>query len=167
MADADHGSWQEIARHDAVMATIRDFTDRSGAARVTVLLDVGEGREPPVLECEPGQPVTISQGEEAFIVPPAAIAGVAPLPVQAPKPVPASALDVDVTLGEVAAPIGAVDMLADGVRDLARVLGGRTVAMAEFETRSGDALSIAARPGEATVLAIGDQEFELPGPPFG
>src|SRR4051794_30542602 len=121
--------WQELARHDVVMATLRDFTERAGAVRVTVLLDVGEDREPPLLECEPGQPITITQGEEAFIVPPTAITDVAPLVVQPPTPVPASALDVDPTLGEVSAPIGAVEMLATAVRELARVLGGRTVAM--------------------------------------
>jgi hypothetical protein len=167
MADADPDtSWQEIARHDRVMATIRDFTDRSGAVRVTVLLDVGEG-DPPVLECEPGQPLTISQGEEQFIVPPAAIAEVPPLEVQAPRPIPATALEADADRGEVSGPIGAVEMLADGVRDLARALGGRTVAMAEFATRSGEPLSVAARPGESTVLAIGEHEFELPSPPIG
>jgi hypothetical protein len=154
--------WRELARHDVVLATLRDFTDRSGALRVRVLLDRGEEHEPPLLECEPGQPLTIEQGEEAFVVPPAALDGVSPLSVEAPSPVPATALDVDPVLGQVSAPIGAVDMLVAGVRDLARVLGGRTVALAEFATRSGDELSIAARPGEPAVLAVGDQEFELP-----
>jgi hypothetical protein len=163
MADMDPDtSWQELARHDVVMATLRDFTDRAGAVRVTVLLDVGNDREPPLLECEPGQPITITRGEEAFIIPPAALVDVAPLPVEPPTPVPATALDVDPALGEVSAPIGAVEMLANAVRELARVLGGRTVAMADFATRSGEPLSIAARPGEPTVLAVGEHEFELP-----
>jgi hypothetical protein len=116
-----------------------------------------------VLECEPGQPITLSQGEEAFIVPASAIADVAPLAVEPPTPIPATALDVDPVQGEIAAPIGAVEMLASAVRELARVLGGRSVAMADFGTRSGEPLSIAARPGEATVLAIGEHEFELHG----
>jgi len=154
--------WQDIARDDVVMATIQDFTERAGAVHVAVLLDRGEGRRAPLLECEPGQPIMISQGEQGYVVPPTALAGVEPLPLHPPRPVPATAIDVDATLGEVAAPIGAVDALATGVRELARVLGGRTVAMAEFATRSGDSFSIAAREGEPTVLAIGDHEFELP-----
>jgi hypothetical protein len=154
--------WQDIARDDVVMATIQDFTERAGAVHVTVLLDRGEGRGSPLVECEPGQPITISQGEQGYVVPPTALAGVDPLPLHPPKPVPATAIDADVALGEVAAPIGALEALASGVRELARALGGRTVAMAEFATRSGDPLSIAARDGEATVLAIGDHEFELP-----
>ena len=73
MADADPGNWKEIARHDVVMATIREWTDRAGAVHVAVLLDRGPDREAPLLECEPGQPLTISRGEENFIVPPQAL----------------------------------------------------------------------------------------------
>jgi hypothetical protein len=153
--------WKDIARDDVVMATIQDFTERAGAVHVTVLLDRGAGRRSPMVECEPGQPITVSQGEQGYVVPPTALVGVEPLPLHPPKPVPATAIDADPTLGEVAAPIGAMEALASGVQELARVLGGRTVAMAEFATRSGEALSIAAREGEPTVLAIGDQEFEL------
>jgi hypothetical protein len=165
MVDADPGTgWQDLARHDVVMATIREFTERAGAVHVAVLLDRGPDREPPLLECEPGQPLTISQGEENFIVPPQALDGVRPLPVEAPKPVPASALSVDPALGEVEAPIGVVEALADAVRRLAQALGGRSVAMADFATRSGEPLSIAAREGEPVVLAFGDHEFQVPGP---
>lgn len=165
MADPDaHSRWAQLARHDVVMATLRDFTERSGAVRVTVLLDRGEGLQPPLLECEPGQPITISQGEEAFVVPPAALAEVDPLPVRAPTPVPATALEVDPVLGQVEAPLGAVDMLISTLRELAAALGGRTVAMGDFATRSGEEISIAARPGEPAVLAVGDAEFELPEP---
>jgi hypothetical protein len=53
-------------------------------------------------------------------------------------------------------------MLAEGVLELARVLGGRTVAVADFATRSGDELSISAREGEPVVLTVGEQQFELP-----
>src|SRR3954452_17245312 len=156
------GNWCEIARHDVVMATIQDFTERIGAIRVAVLLDRGERRQAPLLEAEPGQPLTISQGDENFVVPPTALAGVQPLPLHPPKPVPATAIDVDATLGEVAAPIGVLEALAAAVKELANVLGGRTVAMADFATRSGEPLHIAAREGEPTVVAIGEHEFELP-----
>jgi len=164
MADADPGSWKEIARHDVVMATIREWTERAGALHVAVLLDRGPDREAPLLECEPGQPLTISRGEENFIVPPQALEGVAPLALEIPKPVPASAISVDPTLGQVEGPIGAVESLADGVRRLAGALGGRSVAMADFATRSGESFSIAARVGEPVVLAIGNHEFQLPEP---
>jgi hypothetical protein len=157
------GSWREIARHDVVMATIQDYAERAGAARVSVLLDRGDGHQAPLLEAEAGQPLTVSQGEEDFVIPPGALSGVEPLPLHPSKPLPATAIAADATLGEVAAPIGALEAMAASVEELARVLGGRTVAVAEFATRSGDALTIAARAGEPTVLAIGEHTFALPG----
>ena len=87
-----------------------------------------------------------------------------PLALEIPKPVPASAISVDPALGRGRGPIGAVEALADGVRRLAGALGGRSVAMADFATRSGESLSIAARVGEPVVLAIGNHEFQLPEP---
>jgi len=50
MADADPGNWKEIARHDVVMATIREWTERAGAVHVAVLLDRGPDREAPLVE---------------------------------------------------------------------------------------------------------------------
>jgi hypothetical protein len=152
---------RQTARDDVVLATVRDFADRSGAVRVAVMLDRGEGHAPPLIECEPGEPLTVSQGDESFVIPPQALAGVEPLPLSPPRPVPASTIDVDPVAARISAPIGAVDMLALGVAELARVLGGRTVAVADFGTRAGEPLTIAAREGEPTVLAVGDQQFEL------
>jgi hypothetical protein len=146
--------------HEVVLATVRDFTDRSGATRVTVVLDLGADVPPPLIECEPGEPPTVN---EEHVVPITEFAGAGPLFVPAPKPVPATAIDADPQTGEVAAPIGVLEGLADAVAGLATALGGRTVAIAEFATRNGDALSIAARPGEPVVLAIGEQQFQFPG----
>ncbi len=143
------------------MATLRAFAEQGGAARVTALLDVGDGRPPVLIECEPHQPVTITLGEELYLVPDDALRDVLPLPVTPPRPVPATAISVDPQQGEVAAPIGAVASLALAVRELARVLGGRTVAMADFATATGEPLSIAAREGEPTVLAMGEHQFSF------
>ena len=156
--------WEEVTRHDVVMATVQDFAERSGAVRIAVLLDRGPERQPPLIECEAGQPVTVTQGEEQVVVPGPALAGVAPLHVHAPKAVPATALEVKPETGEVHAPIGLIDALVEAVRDLAEALGGKTVAMGDWATRSGEVLSIAARVGEPAVLAFGEHEFEL-GPP--
>ena len=78
---------------------------------------------------------------------------------------PATALDVKPDTGEVHAPIGLIDALVDAVRDLATALGGRTVAVGDWQTRSGEVLSIAARVGEPAVLAFGDHQFQMPDPP--
>jgi hypothetical protein len=150
---------------DVLLATVRDFAERSGATRVAVLLDRGPDRLAPLIEAEPGEPVTISQGDENLIVPTADLVAVDPLPLDLPKPLPPSALDVDVIKGEVEAPIGALDALAAAVVGLARQLGGRSVVHAEFGTRSGTPLSLAGRPGEAVVVTAGEEQFELPGRP--
>ena len=72
--------------------------------------------------------------------------------------------EVDAASAEIAAPPGAVAHLAGAVRDLAALLGGRNVAMAQFETSDPDApLAITARAdaSDPIVLAIGEEEFEM------
>ena len=62
------------------------------------------------------------------------------------------------------APIGAIANLAEAVLSLAGAFGGRSVATADFPTRDPEQLlTIAARPGEPVVLAVGDQQFAMPG----
>ena len=153
----------EAPSDDVLLATVRDFADRSGALRVVVLLDRGPDRAPPSIEAEPGEPLTISHGDDNYIVPPVDLVGVMPLELDLARPVPASALNVDPVKEEVEAPLGAVESLARGVTALAAAMGGRSVAMAEFATRSGEPLSFAARVGEPVVLTAGDQQFQLPG----
>lgn len=149
----------ERPAHDVVLATVRDFADRSGATRVTVVLDRGPDTPPPVIEAEPHEPLTVN---DEFVVAPSQLQSTDPLPLDLPKPVPPTALEADPRTGEVSAPFGVLDALAGAVTALAQALGGRTVAVAEFATRRGDPLSIAARPGEPVVLAIGEQQFSMP-----
>ena len=60
------------------------------------------------------------------------------------------------------APLGAVSALGLAVLELARVMGGRSVATADFATREGEPVTIAAREGEPLILAMGDVQFQLP-----
>ena len=163
MADFDSGTpWELVTRYDSALATLQVFAEHSLATRVTVLLDAGDGVTATLLECEPGEPLAITEGEETYLVPPEALLGVSPLPMLPPRAVPASAIALDPVQGEVAAPIGAVSALGLAVLELARVMGGRSVASADFPTRDGEPLTIAARDGEPLILAVGDAQFELP-----
>jgi hypothetical protein len=166
MADFDPDTaWDLVARHDAVLATLQVFTERSLATRVVVLLDEGDGETSILIECEPGQPIALTEQGETYLIPPEALLGVTPLPMTPPRPVPSTAITMDEGFGEVAAPIGAVSALGLAVLELARVLGGRSVATADFATRDGEPMTIAARQGEPLILAMGDAQFELPVPP--
>ena len=166
MADFDPDTaWELVARHDVVLATLQLFAERSLATRVSVLLDAGDGLTATLIECEPGEPLMLTEAGETYLVPPEALLGVTPLPMSPPRPVPASAITVDAEDGQIAAPLGAVSALGLAVLELARVMGGRSVATADFATRDGEPVTIAARDGEPLILALGDAQFELPVPP--
>lgn len=147
---------------DVLLATVRDFADRTQALRVAVVLDRGPDRLAPTIEAEPGEPVTISQGDDQYLVPNADLNAVEPLHVHLPIAVPASALAVDAVTGEVEAPIGLLGALADGVRALAEAMGGRSVAHVEFGTRTGQVVALAARTGDPVVVTVGEEQFEVP-----
>ena len=163
MADFDpETSWELLARYDSVLATLQVFAEHSLATRVAVLLDQGDGTTGTLLECEPGEPLAITEGDQTYLVPPDALMGVSPLPMLPPRSVPGSAIEIDVEQGQVVAPLGAVSALGSAVLELARVMGGRSVATADFATRDGEPLTIAAREGEPLILAMGDVQFEMP-----
>lgn len=146
-----------LERHGTALATIRAFAEGSGAERVAVLLDAGE--EALVVECEPFVSFDVVRGEERIGVSPrgAPAASAGPIPT-APS---GTAIELDLVQGEILAPLGVVTSLADGVLALARALGGRSVASADFPTRDpAMPLTVAARDGEGVVLAAGELQFE-------
>ena len=151
----------DLEPYAVAIATVRRFAEDSGAARITVLLDRGE-QDPAVLECAAGLPLALSLGDDEYAIAPAATAGVDPLPVEVPRAAPGTAVEVDPETGAVTAPLGVLPALAEGLLDLARALGGRTVASGEFPTRDpSHPLTLAARDGDPVVVAVGDEQFEL------
>jgi hypothetical protein len=160
MTDADAA----LARHAVAVATVREFAQRSGAHRVILLLDAGDGPAT-MLELVHGAPLELTEDGVTYVIEPAAeaAAGAAPLALPELRPAPATALAVDPDAGEVAAPLGVLANLGEGLIGLAAAFGGRSVATADFPTRdAGITLTIAARPGEPLVLAVGDRQFALP-----
>jgi hypothetical protein len=141
-----------------VLATVHEFAARAGAERVVVLLD----SDPPlVVERLEDGTMQVTEGDATRSAAPAP--GVAALPLPDLRAVPASALSADPETGELAAPLGSVQLLADSVLALARALGGRSVATATFPTRDPEQpLTLAARAGEPVVLDIAGRHFTLP-----
>jgi len=151
-----------LARHGEAIATARAFQQRSGAQRVVLLLDRGDA-EPAMIDCDASRHATeITDGETVAVIPEAAAVPVSAKPLPDIRAMPASAMTIDLDTGELAAPLGTVEHLAQSVLALARAFGGLTVATAEFSTSDPDLpITLAAREGEPVVLGAGDAQYEL------
>lgn len=154
---------EALARHAVAVATVRTFARASGAVRVVLLLDRGDAEPPVLFELAAGEPLHVTEGETSHEIAAGLPAG-RPLELADVRPPPASAVFLDPVLGELSAPIGAVANLAEAVLSLAGAFGGRSVATADFPTRDPELpMTIAGRPGEPVVIAVGDQQFAMPG----
>jgi hypothetical protein len=136
---------------DAVVETLRDVLHRSGALRVAALVDVGRLA-----------PVEVRIADRIMHLPHAieldaeSLGGAIELRQLPP-------FEVDADSGRVVGTIGGLDMLADAMRALAELLGGRSVAMAQYPTVTPEvSLTVTARHGEAVLVTLGDEEWELP-----
>jgi hypothetical protein len=150
-----------LARHAEAVATVRAFAERSGALRVVLLVDRGNG-EATMLDCASGS-LELTEGGRTVTVPAGTAVAAAPRRLPDLRPPPPTALAIDPETGELEAPLGAVANLGRAVLALARAFGGRSVATADFATRDPKVpVTIAARDGEPLVLAAGDRRFVLP-----
>jgi hypothetical protein len=150
-----------MSQFAVALATLQEFAARTGADRVVALLDRGE-EAPPVL-VERLEDGALQVTEDVDPVATAPDPDARPLALGHLRSVPASAMAADPETGELAAPIGTVQLLAESVLTLARAFGGRSVATATFATRDPELpLTVAAREGEPIVLDIGGRQFALP-----
>lgn len=149
------------ARLAAACATVAAFADAAGAERVALLLDTGDETRPVLVERLEDGALEVTDGATSAPLPVPRGAAAHPLPHL--HRVPASALDADPQTGELGAPLGTVQMLADAVLALARAVGGRSVATATFATRDPAVpLTVAARVGDPVVLDLAGRHFALP-----
>jgi hypothetical protein len=149
------------AELDVALATVDAFAARSGAERVVVLLDTGLGDAPLMVERAEDGALHVTEGEQSRPAP--LPPGAAPLALPPLRPLPPTAVSADPDTGQLEAPIGVVQALADSLLALARALGGRSVATATYRTRDpATPLTVAARDGEPVVLDIAGRHFTLP-----
>jgi hypothetical protein len=146
---------------DAVVETLRDVLHRSGALRVAVVVDMPDG---PAALVDVGRlaPVEVRIADRTMHLPHAieleadSLGGAIELRQLPP-------FEVEPDSGQVIGTLGGLDMLADAMRALAELLGGRSVAMAVYQTLTpGTDLTVTARQGEPVLVTLGDQEWELP-----
>jgi hypothetical protein len=146
---------------DATVALLREFLHRSGALRAVALVDAGPAEGAAIVDCARLAPIEVTTGGRTVHLPHSIELDVEPPAVPDVRRLPP--FDVDLQAGAVTGTIGGVRHLADAVRALARLLGGRNVAMIQFETTTpGLPFTISARGEETIVLAIGDDQYELP-----
>lgn len=142
---------------DGVVVALREFLHRSGALRVIAMTDT----EPQaVVDCPRLAPVEISTPQRTVALPHGAELAAEPACTVAVTQLPP--FEVDASAGEVASPLGGLEHYGRAVLALAAGLGGRSVAMATFETTDADTpLSLSARVGEPLVVTLGEEEFEM------
>jgi hypothetical protein len=149
-----------LARHSEEIATIRAFQQASHATRVILLIHTPEGENAMLESTTDG--LEITEGDTIAFIPSSAAVPAPSRPLPEIRPTPASAIRLDASTGELAAPLGTIDHLAGVTLALAQAFGGLTVATAEFQTQDPDLpITFAAREGERVVLQAGDDQFEL------
>jgi hypothetical protein len=147
---------------DAVVETLRDVLHRSGALRVAAVVDLPEGRPAALVDVGRLAPVEVRIGDRIMHLPHAIELDAEPLGTaielrQLPP------FEVDPGSGQVIGTLGGLDMLADAMRAVAELLGGRSVALAVYQTITPDVdLTVTARHGEPVLVTLGDEEWELP-----
>jgi hypothetical protein len=161
----DPAALQALARHAEAIATVREFAERAGAERVTVLADRGDARQALMLEWAGDGSLELIDDEARSTIPGDSLVPAPPRPLPDVRAVPPTAIEADPASGEVAAPLGAIASLGRAVLGLAKAFGGRSVASVELPTRDPQLpITIVAREGEPLLLAVGDGRFELPLP---
>jgi hypothetical protein len=147
---------------DAHVVALREFLHRASAVEVQAVVDRGEDRSPALITCGRMRPIEVVEGERTVHLPHTVeLAPAAPPLREVPRLPP---IEVDAAEGTVSAPLGAIDALSDAVQGLARALGGRSVALAFFQTTDDELpFGIAARAGEPVVLTLGEEQFHPPG----
>jgi hypothetical protein len=160
-ADAPIDLVATVGPLDAVVETLRDVLHRSGALRVAAVVDIPDG---PAALVDVGRlaPVEVQIGDRVMHLPHAieleaeSLGGDIELRQLPP-------FEVDAASGQVVGTLGGLDMLADAMRAVAALLGGRSVAIAQYQTITPDVtLTVSARGSEPVVVALGDEEWELP-----
>lgn len=139
----------------------REFLHRSGALRVGLLVDRGAEHESAVVECARLAPISVVEDGQRSELDHGVQLGAPMPPLPEVRQIPG--IEADPVAGTVAAPPGGVEMLGRALRGLAALLGGQSIAAADFETLDPEVpLGLAARGEEPLVALVGDEHFELP-----
>lgn len=147
-----------VGELDPIVETLRCFLHDSGAVRAVAVVDA---ETPGIVDVGRLAPIEVTTTAGMVHLPHAIELDAEPL--VRPRVHQLPPFEVDPVEGTVIGTMGGVDMVADALRELAVTFGGESVAMAQFPTMTSDVqLTVSARQGEPVIVAIGDEQFELP-----
>lgn len=148
-----------LEAHLDAAGTVAAWARDSGALRVMLLL--AERREQPiVLDASPGEGLEVQLGDDAWVLDGDPFADLQPA-VAFPEPAPPASIRIDPGSGEIDAPLGVLESLAQGCRALATAFGD-AVATVEYPTADPRwPMTFSAREGDPVVIAVGDRHFQL------
>ncbi|HEX8120549.1 MAG TPA: hypothetical protein VF549_04705 [Solirubrobacteraceae bacterium] len=146
---------------DVHIVALREFLHSASAIEVQAVVDRGADRPPALITCGRMKPIEVVEGERVVHLP--HTAELEPDPPSLPHVPRLPPIEVDAGEGTVSAPLGAIGALSDAVEALAATFGGRSVALAFFQTTDDELpFGIAARPGEPVILTLGEEQYQLP-----
>jgi hypothetical protein len=146
---------------DPAVVAVRELLHRASAVEVQAVVDQGSERPPALVTCGRMRPIEVVDDDRTVHLPHGA--ELDPPAPELPRVPPLPPIEVDAGEGTVSAPLGAIDALVAAVEALAAALGGRSMALAFFQTTDDEVpFGIAARPGEPPVLTLGGEQFALP-----
>jgi hypothetical protein len=151
-----------VGELDATVVALREFLHRVNAVQVQAVVDLGDDEAPALVSCGRLEPIEVVRGDKVVHLPHGVELAPEP-PAELPSIPALPPFEVDDAQGTITGPLGGVEAVARAVESLAEHLGGRSVALAFYATTSPDLpLGIAARNGEATIVTLGEEQFELP-----
>ena len=145
---------------DPHIVALREFLHATSALEAQGMVDRGD--EPPALiTVGRATPIEVVAGPRTVHLPHGVDLGIAPPSLPHVPQLPPFEINPDE--GVVTGALGGIQALADAVGALAKLLGGRSVALAFFPTTDPETpLGIAAREGEETILTVGEEQFRFP-----
>lgn len=151
-----------VGELDASIVALREFLHATSALEAQGVVDRGDDAPPALVTVGRLAPVEVFDGERTVHLPHGVELEVDVKPEfrHVPQLPP---FEVDAISGKVTGALGGLPALAESVEELARALGGRSVALGFFPSTDPDLpLAIAARQDEPTIVALGDEQFTLP-----
>ena len=147
---------------DPSIEALREFLHATSALEAQGVVDRGEDLPPALVTVGRAMPIEVVDGGRTVHLPHGVELDVDPKPQfrHVPQLPP---FEVDSVKATITGALGGLPALAEAVETLAEALGGRSVALAFFQSTDPEMpVAIAARPGEETILSLGEEQYTLP-----